>query len=178
MVDLQLYEPGSRIDGVFSGRQADFAAAVKRNPTQVNHWVSGHRNPNGDTCREVESELGYKAGWMDQEHLDAINPTLAAQLPKESQVSAPNQASALEAPGQAAITRIGPATAHQALETLGKMIEAAGDQKRGELLSLFSLFVQAPSNALYMQGIEEALSPANHRPATESRPKFTSSGAG
>jgi len=53
------------IDGLFGGRQADFAAAAKKNPTQVNHWISGHRNPNGDTCRDVEKELGLPNNWFD-----------------------------------------------------------------------------------------------------------------
>lgn len=52
----------------FGGHQSDFAAASKKNPTQVNHWISGHRNPNGDTCRNVERAIGYPPGWMDQDH--------------------------------------------------------------------------------------------------------------
>jgi hypothetical protein len=52
----------------FSGSLTDFSAAAKKNPTQVNHWISGHRNPNGDTCRDVERELDYPEGWLDQDH--------------------------------------------------------------------------------------------------------------
>ena len=50
----------------FGGRQIDFSIAAKRNPTQVNQWLSGHRNPNGDTCRSVEAELKLPQGWLDQ----------------------------------------------------------------------------------------------------------------
>lgn len=66
----------SLIDDRFSGRQADFALAVKKNPTQINHWVSGHRNPNGDTCREVEKELGLPENWLDQDTHATANITL------------------------------------------------------------------------------------------------------
>ena len=33
----------------FGGIQSDLAIAAGRNPTQVNHWFTGHRKPNGDT---------------------------------------------------------------------------------------------------------------------------------
>jgi len=56
------------IDDSFSGRQADLALAAKKNATQINHWVSGHRNPNGDTCREVEKELGLPENWLDKDN--------------------------------------------------------------------------------------------------------------
>lgn len=80
------------IDDRFSGRQADLALAAKKNPTQINHWVSGHRNPNGDTCREVEKELGLPENWLDQE----IHATAAITLPGITvTASGSNQAQAL-----------------------------------------------------------------------------------
>ena len=52
----------------FGGRQVDFAVAVKRSPTQINHWLSGHRSPNGDTCRAVEVMLKKPVCWLDEDH--------------------------------------------------------------------------------------------------------------
>lgn len=45
------------IDTRFEGSKTAFGRAIGRSPSQVGHWTSGIRNPNGDTCREVESAL-------------------------------------------------------------------------------------------------------------------------
>jgi hypothetical protein len=69
--DLKLLRRGNlkRLMGErFGGSQVDFAVAVKRSPTQINHWLSGHRNPNGDTCRAVEVQLRLPMCWLDQDH--------------------------------------------------------------------------------------------------------------
>lgn len=49
----------------FGGSNTAFALAIGKSPSQVGHWISGHRNPNGDTCREVEDALDLPRGWLD-----------------------------------------------------------------------------------------------------------------
>lgn len=72
------------------GGKAAFALAVKRSPSQVGHWFSGHRNPNGDTCREIERLLGLPRDWLDTPHEDIdesaavvgeARPSVAEALP-------------------------------------------------------------------------------------------------
>jgi len=49
----------------FEGKNVAFSLAIGKSPSQVGHWLSGHRNPNGDTCREVEDSLNLPKGWLD-----------------------------------------------------------------------------------------------------------------
>ncbi len=56
------------ISEMFGDRQAEFSVAIKKSPSQINHWLTGHRNPNGDTCRDVERAVGVLANWLDECH--------------------------------------------------------------------------------------------------------------
>lgn len=53
------------IDTKFKGNKTAFALKIGKSPAQVGHWVSGHRNPNGDTCREIEDRIEYPRDWID-----------------------------------------------------------------------------------------------------------------
>lgn len=71
----------SLIDTRFGGSKTTFALAIGKSPSQVGHWLKGHRNPNGDTCREVESALNLPTGWLDStETLVAHNTSYQADI--------------------------------------------------------------------------------------------------
>lgn len=54
------------IAGRFGGSNTAFALAIGKSPSQVGHWLSGLRNPNGDTCREIENRLELPRDWLDR----------------------------------------------------------------------------------------------------------------
>lgn len=49
----------------FGGNQAEFARAIKRSPSQVHQWVSGHRNLGEAGARHIEITLGLPQGYFD-----------------------------------------------------------------------------------------------------------------
>lgn len=49
----------------FGGSQAAFARALKRSPSQIHQWLSGHRMLGDAGARHIEMTLGLPAGWMD-----------------------------------------------------------------------------------------------------------------
>lgn len=51
--------------GRFDGNKTAMAQALGRSNSQIGHWFSGIRNPNGDTCRLIESALELPRGWLD-----------------------------------------------------------------------------------------------------------------
>lgn len=53
------------IDTRFDGKPAGLARKSGKLPAQIGHWLSGFRNPNGDTCRQVEEAVGLPRGWLD-----------------------------------------------------------------------------------------------------------------
>jgi len=130
------------IDTVFSGRQADFAASAKKNPTQVNHWISGHRNPNGDTCREVEMALGYQPNWLDQDHSTVATSIHADQLHKEAQSLTPNQALAQESPMLPATDK--EENLVQSLQFLARYLEVLDAGDRAEALRMVARLGNEP----------------------------------
>lgn len=49
----------------FGGSQADFAAAIKRSPAQVNQWLSGYRAIGDAGARVIELALDLPLGHFD-----------------------------------------------------------------------------------------------------------------
>lgn len=57
------------IERQFAGNQTDFARQIVRSPSQVGHWLKPIRNPNGDTCRDVEDKCNLPRDWLDSEDM-------------------------------------------------------------------------------------------------------------
>ena len=53
------------IDENFNGRQADFAKAIKKAPTQVSHWLTGERNIGDGVASQIEAAFDLPRGWLD-----------------------------------------------------------------------------------------------------------------
>lgn len=49
----------------FEGSQAKFAAAIKRSPSQVNQWITGHRALGDAGARTIEVALKLPLGYFD-----------------------------------------------------------------------------------------------------------------
>ncbi|WP_052393566.1 S24 family peptidase [Mycoavidus cysteinexigens] len=49
----------------FGGSQAAMARALKRSPSQIHQWLSGHRMIGDAGARHIEMTLGLALGWMD-----------------------------------------------------------------------------------------------------------------
>lgn len=89
------------IDEKFSGSQTAAAECLgKDKPTQVNHWVRGTKNMNGESARNIEKKFGLPEFWLDSEHVSAD-----ADKPKKGQI-----------PGMIALSAGGPRS------TLGERI--------------------------------------------------------
>lgn len=52
----------------FGGNQTAFAKAIKKAPSQVNHWITGHRSLGDAGARHIEIELGLEQGFFDRSH--------------------------------------------------------------------------------------------------------------
>ena len=50
------------IDENFNGRQADFAKAIKKAPTQVSHWLTGERNIGDGVASQIEAAFDLPRG--------------------------------------------------------------------------------------------------------------------
>lgn len=55
------------IDTRYNGNQAAFSRAIKRQPAQVNQWLTGYRKLDTKGQRHIETELGLRAGYMSGE---------------------------------------------------------------------------------------------------------------
>lgn len=53
------------IDDRFGGNQADFARAIKRQPAQVNQWLTGYRALGDAGARNIELALNLPNGYFD-----------------------------------------------------------------------------------------------------------------
>lgn len=74
------------VESRFQGKRVAMALATGRSPSQIGHWLSGIRNSNGDTCRDVEEKLGLPKGSLD------IDP---ADIPKVEEQGTPYMAHGL-----------------------------------------------------------------------------------
>ena len=73
------------INARYDGNQAAFSRAIKRQPAQVNQWLTGYRKLDTKGQRHIEESLSLRAGYMsgkpdynaasDQRHLSANEPT-------------------------------------------------------------------------------------------------------
>lgn len=134
------------IDKQFNGSQAEFSDAAKKNPTQVNHWISGHRNPNGDTCREVERALGLPLNYLDQE-----SPALDAQL----YTGGTNQAlGVVDTAGGAMESG---ANVGHLLDQLGTLLEKADTKTRNAVADLLLRYAQDPADGQRLKMAIEVL---------------------
>jgi len=61
------------INQKFGGNRAECARAIKRSPSQVHQWVSGHRNLGEAGARHIEMTLGLPQGYFD--HKDRRLPS-------------------------------------------------------------------------------------------------------
>lgn len=52
------------IDQRFGGNQAAFSRAIGRSPSQINQWLTGHRNLDVKGCRLIEKALKLPADYM------------------------------------------------------------------------------------------------------------------
>lgn len=138
----------------FNGNQAEFAKAAKRNPTQVNHWISGHRNPNGDTCRDVEAALKLHPGWLDQPHIDgALSLAVVQSTSAVGVATAHGEAVGITLP--AALPDIAPA-----VETIAQAIARMSDAERAALTGKLTSLVHAPDSSVLKKSISESLGSA------------------
>lgn len=48
----------------YKGNQAAFSRAIKRQPAQINQWLTGYRKLDTKGQRHIEKELGLPAGYM------------------------------------------------------------------------------------------------------------------
>lgn len=53
------------IDERFGGNQADFARSIKRQPAQVNQWLTGYRAIGDAGARNIELAIGLPIGFFD-----------------------------------------------------------------------------------------------------------------
>lgn len=53
------------IDEDYAGKQALFAAAVGKTPSQISQIMTGHRGLGEDLAREIERATGKPRGWLD-----------------------------------------------------------------------------------------------------------------
>ncbi len=49
----------------FGGSQSDFAAAIRKAPSQVGQWTGGHRRLGDGGARTIELALDLTPGWFD-----------------------------------------------------------------------------------------------------------------
>ncbi len=49
----------------FNGSQADFARAIKKSSSQINHWLTGYRSVGKGSKRDIEIALSLPSYWMD-----------------------------------------------------------------------------------------------------------------
>ena len=68
----------------YEGNQAAFSRAIKRQPAQVNQWLTGYRKLDTKGQRHIETELGLPAGYMsgEPEYEVAKKTTAAMEPPK------------------------------------------------------------------------------------------------
>lgn len=65
----------------FDGSSTAFAKAIGKSPSQVSHWTKGVRNPNGDTCRQLEIALDLPWGWCDQDYDSSVAHAVSDRQP-------------------------------------------------------------------------------------------------
>lgn len=73
------------LESRFSGNKTAMASALGRSNSQVGHWFSGIRNPNGDTCRQIEGSLDLPRGWLDGETDPDLEETPLAHAVSQAQ---------------------------------------------------------------------------------------------
>ena len=49
----------------FGGYAKGLSDKIKRSPSQLGQWLSGHRSISADTARMIEEKVGYPKYWMD-----------------------------------------------------------------------------------------------------------------
>lgn len=89
------------IEGKFKGSKAAFARAIDRSASQVNQWVSGHRDLGDAGVYIIESALALPMGWFDSVAPIPDGPFVREPWPFES--FTPAQFYALDEPTRRAI---------------------------------------------------------------------------
>lgn len=150
-------------------------AALGRSPSDLSrltgksyqYWrdlLAGKKSFGEKAARNIEEKLGLLRGCLDV---------------SEGCIGRELKMNAVAPPEVGAITRIGPTTPRQALDTLGALISEADDLTRDQIKPLFARMCDEPGRIPeILKRIESALDAGNQNSAAESRPKFTSSGHG
>ncbi|MCF8156655.1 MAG: hypothetical protein K9K35_11670 [Rhodoferax sp.] len=107
----------------FGGRQIDFSIAAKRNSTQVNQWLTGHRNPNGDTCRKVEDALKLSRDWLDQPYATPAEADTTENIGIRTPSNLPDVDAAVETIAQA-LEKMTEAERAAVMGKIGKLADA------------------------------------------------------
>jgi hypothetical protein len=128
---------------------------IGKKTAQTSNLLTGLASFGEKVARSIEEAAGLPANWLD--HLDGED--------------AP--------PPPVVITRIGPTTPRQALDTLGALIAEADDLTRDQIKPMFARMCDEPGRIPeILKRIESALDAGNQNSAAESRPKSISSGHG
>ncbi len=62
------------IDVKFDGSKAAFARAIKKPPSLISQWISGHRLIGDASARNIESKLKLGLGWFDADNRNISAP--------------------------------------------------------------------------------------------------------
>ena len=52
-------------DNEFGGKSKRLSDQLKRSPSQVGQWLTGHRTISPDTARMIEAAVGFPKYWLD-----------------------------------------------------------------------------------------------------------------
>lgn len=84
------------IDERCGGNQADFARLIKRSPSQVNQWLSGHRAIGDAGAANIEKKLGLSAGHFDGAKEQMTYPKSVAIIPRPANEPSPTHPSPID----------------------------------------------------------------------------------